>query len=104
MIKDDVALCLKTVPRGITEHEREEMGILEIGNWTPSGSQAGQVIGRGGVAPTVTENHGCVFAVMDYRYDEGFRIRDELISPTICAQQGRLDERSLGGGVMLVEK
>lgn len=37
--------------------------IMRIGNYQPSGYQATVIVHRGGIAPTVRENHGMVTAV-----------------------------------------
>lgn len=38
--------------------------------------------------------------VADYRYDEGIRIRDEFISPTLCANH---DQRDIARMILIIE-
>lgn len=42
---------------------------------------------------------GCY--VGDFRYDEGIRIREDFISPTLCARHG--NNSSISGMVLLIE-
>ena len=84
LVNNDIACCINTAQRGLVNHSAQETGIVEIGNYTPSGFKQSRILGRGGITPTITENHGTVYAVMDYRYDEGFRVREDgEVSPTI---------------------
>ena len=41
-----------------------EPKVMVVGNYSPSGHNASRVVARGGLAPTVMENHGTVTAVM----------------------------------------
>lgn len=43
----------------------EEPKITRIGNYTPNGRCAGQVVGPNGIAPTVMESHGMATAVVE---------------------------------------
>lgn len=45
-------------------------------------------------------NSGGGIYVADYRYDEGIRIRDEFISPTLCANH---DQRDLARMILIIE-
>lgn len=38
------------------------MGVVTIGNYTPSNHEASRVVDNNGLAPTVKENHGTVTA------------------------------------------
>lgn len=42
--------------------------IIILGNYSPSGHDASRIVHRGGIAPTVKENHGTVTAVL-VRYE-----------------------------------
>ena len=45
------------------------------------------------------KNKGGLY-VADYRYDEGIRIRDEFISPTLCASK---DQRDIATSIFIIE-
>lgn len=45
-------------------------------------------------------NSGEGIYVADYRYDEGIRIRDEFISPTLCANH---DQRDIARMILIIE-
>ena len=55
------------------EHSTEEVpclvtankfGVVEIGNYSPSGHNASKIVDKNGLAPTVMENHGTITGVV----------------------------------------
>lgn len=54
-----------TVQKGIcqTLKTQQDVGVCVVGNYMPSGHEAGRVISPNGIAPTIKENHGTVNAV-----------------------------------------
>ena len=57
-----------TVQRGIAQTLKtsgDEVGVVVVGNYSPSNHNAARVVDKEGLAPTVMENHGTVTAVVE---------------------------------------
>lgn len=54
--KDNTSPCLTTRP--------DTLGVVVVGNYSPSGHNASRVVDPNGLAPTVMENHGTVTGVV----------------------------------------
>ena len=54
--KDNTSPCLTTRP--------DTLGVVVVGNYSPSGHNASRVVDPNGLAPTVMENHGTVTATV----------------------------------------
>lgn len=49
----------------VIEIMKDNENIIKLGNYSPSGPNASTIVDPEGVAPTVTENHGTVTAVIE---------------------------------------
>ena len=64
-----------------------EVKIMVIGNYSPSGHDAARIVDSDGVAPTVKENHGTVTGTM-----QNLRIRK--LTPKECFRLMGFDDES----------
>jgi len=68
--RKELANCITTRDRGISNRKSEGTGVIEIdyrkiiviGNYSPSNHDASRIVSSEGIAPTVKENHGTVTA------------------------------------------
>lgn len=57
-----------TVQRGVAQTLKtsgDEVGVVVVGNYSPSNHNAARVVDQEGLAPTVMENHGTVTAIVE---------------------------------------
>lgn len=96
----DKARCLTSrYNSGIGNRKAVNSGVLEIGNYTPSGYHSGRVILPEGISPAVMDNHGTVTAVMEIKVHnttkQGYDIATvgdgiSLSYPTSATRRGRV--------------
>lgn len=78
-----------TVQRGMAQTLKtsgDEVGVVVVGNYSPSNHNAARVVDQEGLAPTVMENHGTVTAVVDKDYSEYSKIKimKNIVSGDVC--------------------
>lgn len=91
-----------TVQKGMIQTIKtscDGIGVVVLGNYSPSNHNASRIVNPKGIAPTVMENHGTVTAVaepIDFRYDQGIRDRvDKNLCPTITTKSLGISGRPL---------
>jgi DNA (cytosine-5)-methyltransferase 1 len=78
-----------------------DLGVVVVGNYSPSNHNASSVVDSNGLAPTVMENHGTITGVIVYDdYNSTIR-KDQDTIGTITTMIGRDSERH---GFKLIEK
>lgn len=95
--KDVAAAVLTTAGQRATDNFIVEDDIQVVGNYMPSGHNAGRVVDPKGIAPTVMENHGTVTAVAIRENTlDGYRVAHEgdgvNISSRMHHQRGNVQE------------
>lgn len=70
-----------TVQKGmiqtLTTHSHIDVGVVVLGNYSPSNHEASRILDSQGIAPTIKENHGTVNAVID-------SVRIRKLTPREC--------------------
>ena len=71
-----------TVQRGVAQTLKtsgDEVGVVVVGNYSPSNHNAARVVDQEGLAPTVMENHGTVTAIVEEEENLKTKLCNDLI-------------------------